>query len=258
MAWVAVAIGGAAVLGAGAAVYSANRAAGAIGDAANTAANTQDMVYNDQTRRWEPYEAVGKAALPLLSDWDKNNPLPDYQKTVTDPMAAWNYEQTPAYKAKFTLGSEELNNQLQARGLSTGAVAANRAADLSRKLTASDYVTERNYNLGNLQDIYKSKLEKNTTNYARLLDQVRIGQGANSSLGAAGQAYATGVGNAAIEVGKADAGFYAGLPGAVLGTANTGLKAYDTGRRAGWWGDSPSGTEVDNAAWENMPAGAWG
>jgi len=120
--------------------------------------------------------------------------MPSYQNEVMNPMDAWRYEQSPAYQAKYTLGQEELNKQLQARGLGASGVGASRAADLSRKLTADDYTSERNYRLGQYTDKYKSLLNDNTTRYNQLLDQVKIGQGAAGSLGQAGNQYAQSIG----------------------------------------------------------------
>ena len=162
--------------------------------------------------------------------------LPSYEDTVTKPMESWNYEQSPAYKAKYTLGMEELNKQLQARGLAPSGVGASRAADLNRRLTAEDYAGERSYALGSKQDLYKSRYSENTDRYNRLLDQVKMGTGASAQMGAAGNQYASQVGQSAMLAGNAQAGFYSGLGGLIPQSVNTGLKAYDLGNKAGWWG----------------------
>jgi hypothetical protein len=173
--------------------------------------------------------------------------LPDYKATVTDPMASWDYTQSPAYKAKYTLGMEELNKQLQARGLAPSGVGATRAADLARNLTAADYGSERSYAQGNLTDIYKSRYSQNTDRYNRLLDKVKIGQGAAGSAGTAGNAFATQVGNAQKDAGAAQASFYSGLGGLSGQTVSTGLKAYDYGNKQGWWGQGANSAAVTAA-----------
>ena len=119
--------------------------------------------------------------------------------------------------------------------MGSSSIGANRAADLSRRLTAEDYASERNYRTSQLTDLYKSKYSENTDRYNRLLDQVKIGQGAAGTLGQTGNVYASEVGKATTQAGQAEAGFYAGIPGTMLNTVSTGLKAYDTGKRAGWW-----------------------
>ena len=170
--------------------------------------------------------------------------LPSYQDIVLNPMESWNYEQSPAYQAKYTLGMQELNKQLQARGLAPSAIGGNRATDLSRRLTADDYNAERAYALGNRQDLYKSKYSENADRYNRLLDQVKMATGASSSMGQAGNQYANSVGQSAMQAGQARAGFYSGLPGAAMNGVSTGLKAYDYGNQQGWWGN---GAAVTNA-----------
>jgi len=236
MSWVATAVIGGAVIGAGASIYAAGESSDAVEGAAQTSSDTQRYIFDRNTQLNDPFYQAGKAALPGLTGWDAANPLPDYKSTVTDPMASWNYEQSPSYKAKYTLGMEELNKQLQARGLAPSGVGATRAADLARRLTAEDYTGERAYAQGNLTNIYKSRYAENTDRYNRLLDQVKVGTGASAQMGAAGDQYANAVGENAMAAGNARAGFYAGIPGAVMNTANTGLKAYDYGNKAGWWG----------------------
>jgi hypothetical protein len=248
MSWVAVAVVGGAVIGAGASIYSADKSSGAVEDAANANKDTQTYIYNENKKLFEPYYNVGVAALPGLTSYDATHPYPSYEDMVSKPMESWDYTQSPAYKAKYTLGSEALNNQLQARGLNASGIGANRAADLSRRLTAEDYNSERAYRTGQLTDKYRADLASNTDQYNRILDQIRVGQGAASSLGTAGNQYATGVGQATMDAGKAEGAFYAGLPGATLNVASTALKAYDTGQRAGWWGNSGVDAAGQNAA----------
>jgi hypothetical protein len=240
MSWVATAVIGGAVIGAGASIYAAGESADAISGAAQTSSDTQRYIFDRNTALNDPFYQAGKAAVPGLTGWDAANPLPDYKSTVTDPMASWDYTQSPAYKAKYDLGMVELNKQLQARGLAPSGVGATRAADLQRNLTAADYGTERAYTQGNLTDIYKSRYSQNTDRYNRLLDQVKMGTGASAQMGAAGNQYANAVGQNAMAAGNAQAGFYAGIPGAVMNTASTGLRAYDYGNKAGWWNSNPS------------------
>jgi len=208
--------------------------------AQNRATMTQQKTASEnlawQKELMAPYLPLGEEGARGLSGYDAANPLPDYKSTVTDPMASWDYKQSPAYGAKYTLGMEELNKQLQARGLASSGVGANRAADLSRKLTSEDYTGERAYAQGNLTDIYKSRYAQNSDRYNRLLDQVKIGQGAAGTAGAAGNEWAGQVGNAQKQAGENQASFYSGLGGLTTNAANTGLKAYDYGNKQGWWG----------------------
>jgi hypothetical protein len=218
----------------------------AIKDAAKTSADAQTYIYNDTKKRFEPYEEVGKNALPGLKGFDAAHPTPSFEETVSKPMEGWNYEQSPAYKAKYTIGMEELNKQLQARGLAPSGVGATRAADLNRRLTSEDYNAERSYRTGQLTDLYKGRLSENTDRYNKILDQIKVGTGASASLGQAGNQYADSVGKNAMAVGEAQANLYSGLGGLSGKASSTGLKAYDTWQKAGWWGGS--GAETTGSA----------
>jgi hypothetical protein len=204
--------------------------------------NDYNVKLNQYNQDMEAYNASTSSAQTSTDSVVPAVPLPSYDELVYNPMENWNYEQSPAYKAKYSLGMEELNKQMQARGLASSAVGGNRALDFARRLTADDYTTERGYETGRRTDRYKGLMSENTDAYNRLLDQVRIGQGAAGSLGSAGNQYAQGVGQATMAAGQAQAGFYAGLPGMAYNTAAAGLKAYDTGQRAGWWGSGNNNT----------------
>lgn len=226
---------------------AAFKGSAAVEDAAQTSADASKYVYNDTKERFAPYEAAGKGALPALTGWDANNPLPSFEDTVNKPMEGWNYESSPAYKAKYSLGMEDLNKQLQARGLSSGGLGATKAADLSRNLISSDYNSERAYRRGELTDLYKSKYSENSDRYNRLLDLVKGGQGAASSMGTAGNQYASGVGESARLAGEGEASFYSGLGGLSGKAASTGLRAYDYGSKNGWWNSGASDAAVTQA-----------
>ena len=66
---VAAAIAGAAVVGAGASIYSANKAAGAQESAANQASGTQLAMYNQSRADQAPWRQAGGQALNALSQW---------------------------------------------------------------------------------------------------------------------------------------------------------------------------------------------
>lgn len=244
MSWIAVAVVGGSVIGA----VAADKSAGAIEDAANSSNDTQRMIYNDQKKRWEPFENLGKEAIPGLKGFDAAHPYPSLKEIVSDPMEGWNYETSPAFNAKKVIAQESLNNQLNARGLNTGGMAAVRSADLTRKLVSDDYTKERDYRRSNLMDIYNSRLADNQDKYAKILDMIKIGTGASSSAGAAGNQYAAAVGKNDMAAGGARADFYSGLAGMPLQTANLGLKAYDMGKRGGWWNNDDSVTAAGRDA----------
>ena len=228
------AIVGGSVIGAGASIYGASKAAKATKQAADTSADASRYMYDRTVELNDPFYQQGLSALEDIDDYDSSR-LPTYEDTVSKPMDDWNYEQSDSYKAQYGLGMEELNKQLQARSLAPSGVGATRAADLSRKLTATDYDKERTYRKSSLSDLYNSRLSENQNRYQQLLDKVKMGTGATSAMGAAGNQYASQVGQSATAKGEAEAGFYSGLGGVPTSTMATGLKMYDMGNKGGWW-----------------------
>jgi len=246
MSGIATAIVATAIVGGTASYIAADKSADAIESAAQTSSDTQLMIYNDQKKRWEPYETMGHEALPGLRGFEDKYPTPSFEDMVTKPMDAWQYESSPAYAAKKRLALEELGNQMNARGINTGGLGAVRAADVTRRLVSDDYDKERAYQRGSLIDLYKGRMSENTDRYSKILDQIKVGQGAAGELGRAGNVYAGEVGKNALVAGGAKADFYSGLGGLPSEIANTGLKAYDYGKKNGWWG-SGSGVEAAGA-----------
>lgn len=145
--------------------------------------------------------------------------------------------ESPAAKYQREKGNVALQRALAARGLGGSGYATSKVADLESSIAASDW--ENQYN--------------------RLLDLTKIGTGASSATGSAGQglsaAYGQGaqnLGNIASQAGAAKAGLYSGLGAASANTVSAGMKAYDYGKNAGWWGGSSGlaeGTTDDTIAW---------
>ncbi len=106
---VAAAIGGAAVIGAGASIYSSNKAAGAQRSAANQANATQQHMY-DQTRSdLGGYRDVGGGAAQALGNfYGLGGTSPDYQKILSG---------LPGYQFQMQSGTKAVDQNLAARGL---------------------------------------------------------------------------------------------------------------------------------------------
>lgn len=65
---IAAAIGGAAVLGAGATIYASGKATSATRDASNTASRVQEDALKQQAELSAPYRALGESAIPTLQN----------------------------------------------------------------------------------------------------------------------------------------------------------------------------------------------
>src|SRR4051812_2330304 len=103
MAWVATAVIGAGVIGAGATIYGANKAADAQKDAAQTAANTSLGMYNTTRGDLSPFRQIGVGA---------GNQLTNRLSELTSPinMDQATLEKTPGYQFNLTQGLKAVSN----------------------------------------------------------------------------------------------------------------------------------------------------
>lgn len=128
MSFVAAAIGGGALIGAGASIYASNKQS----DAANNALQFQQNVLGQNQANAKPFIGAGTGALDRLNT------------SYNDPTSVTN---TPDYKFGVTQGMDALQNSAAARG---GALSGNflRSADQFGQDYATNYLG--NYRSGNL------------------------------------------------------------------------------------------------------------
>ena len=209
-AWVAVAIGGAALISGAATIYSSNKAADAQKNAANTAANTSMGMYNTTRGDLAPYRDLGNK---YAGELDQQMPF------LTSPikMDQATLEQTPGYQFTKTQGLKAVQNSAAARGLGVSGAALKGAAAFATGLADNTYQTQ--FNLENV----------NRTNaFNRLKSLVDAGQGAAAGTGAAGTQAANTAASAQIGAGNAAAAAYNAAGGAISKGANDigGYAAY--------------------------------
>jgi len=190
MTWVAVAIGGSALLGA----YSSNKAAGAQRDASNQAAALQQQQYEQTRADQAPFRAAGEQALNKLI------PLSDYTKFGMDQ-----FQQDPGYAFRLSEGQKALERSAAARGglISGGALKA--ATRFGQDMGSQEYQnafnryqTERSAQLNPLQSL--AGLGQSSTNFVNTAGQ-NYANNAGNAIGAAGQANASGYMGAANAIG---------------------------------------------------------
>jgi hypothetical protein len=184
MTWVATAIGGSAVLGA----YSADRAANTQAGAANRAADLQQQQFERQVELQAPFREAGVRALPELEAASRYTPFGMNQFTAD-----------PGYGFRLAEGQKALDRQAAARGglISGGALKA--AQRYGQEMGSQEYTnafnryqTERQARLNPLQSL------------------AGVGQTSVGQLGQAGQAMASGVGEAGGQAAQARASGYMG------------------------------------------------
>jgi hypothetical protein len=198
MPWIALAIGGSALLGA-----SASRSAASTqSDAANRAAELQNQQFQQTREDLAPYRAAGQTALNALTPLATN-----YQK-----FGMAQFQQDPGYAFRLSEGQKALDRSAAARGglISGGALKA--AQRYGQDMGSQEYMnafnryqTERNAQLNPLQSL------------------AGVGQTTANQLGQYGAANAANVGNLMTGGAAAQAAGRVGAANAATGGLGTYL-----------------------------------
>jgi hypothetical protein len=233
MSFVAVAIGGSALLGVGGAAISASAAGKAASQQQQASTNALDFeegAFGTVQSAEAPYEAAGTSALGTLQ-----NDLPSLTAGF-DPTAAGlpsnfsfdgsKLSQTPGYQFALAQGNNSVMNSAAARG-GDASGAALEALDSFNVGEADQnynnvYAQQQGTYNSNYSDAYNTYESNQANAFSRLASLVGVGQTATGQVANAAQNYgnnaasiATGAGNAAAAgtVGAANA-FSSGLSGA--------------------------------------------
>jgi hypothetical protein len=199
-----------------------NNATDAQTKAANNALALNAAQYAQNRQDFMPYMQQGYKGLGDLKNFDMQaglGQLPSYQTEVTDKLPLYNED--PAIKAQKSLAQRGLQRQLNARGLNYGATGASAAADLNMNYDAQGYdkysgeLKNRYAALGNE---YQTRYGQNNDAYNKIMNDIKIGQGAAGSVQNASNNYVnnataanTAAGNAAGQGDIAQANIYKNL-----------------------------------------------
>jgi hypothetical protein len=196
--------GGAALIGASMTSSAARSAAGAQAAAADRAAELQQQQFERQVELQAPFREAGVRALPELEAASRYTPFGMSQ-----------FQQDPGYGFRLSEGQKALDRQAAARGglISGGALKA--AQRFGQEMGSQEYTnafnryqTERQARLNPLQSL------------------AGVGQSSVNQLGQAGQAMATGVGEAGGQAAQARASGYMGGANALSSALGTGSNLY--------------------------------
>ena len=167
MAWVATAIVGSAVIGAGASIYGAGQAADAQTNASNNSIAAQKAQYQQTRADLLPYQTQGQDASDKLK-------AANY---YTDPikMDQATLEATPGYQFNLTQGLKSTQNSAAARGLGNSGAALKGAAAFATGLADNTY-----------QNQFNNANTNNTNAYNRLKGLIDTGENAAAQTGAMG------------------------------------------------------------------------
>jgi hypothetical protein len=196
---VAAAIAGAAVVGAGASAYSANKAAGAQKDAANQASNTQMGMFNQIQANEQPYLSAGQGALSQLQSiyglGGKGPNAGQIMKTL---------QGLPGYQFQMQQGTQAVDRSAAARGLLNSGATGKALTQYGQGL-ASNYLGNYVNGLAGIAG----------------MGQASAGQQAQVGMNTANQ-----IGANQMSAGNAAAAGYIGTGQAINGAINNGIGLY--------------------------------
>lgn len=242
MTWVAVAVGGGAILGAVVSSSNAGSAANAQQNAANTASQTQLQMYNQTRTDQTPWRNAGGQAIGALSSY-YGLPTTNADGTTTpgNPNAGADdtklIQSLPGYQFNLDQGNQSVQRDLAAKGL-LGSGAAGKALTQYGQGYA---MNASNQYLNGLQSI------------------AGVGQTSVQATGQAGANAANQIGSNQIYAGNAQASGYANQSNAI----NSGLSglggaiAYgNAGGSSGYY--SPYSAPSPSAPYTNIAGGSDG
>lgn len=197
MSWVAVAIGGSAVLGAGASIYGA----GLQADAANNASGVQQHMFDTTTQNLAPWMNQGQVSLKQLGQQFGKVSSPGNQ-----PFDLSKFQASPAYNFNLEQGMNAINKGAAARG---NFYAPQTLQDLGK------------FAQGTASNEFQNSFGNYNTNQNNLFSRLQTlsggGQNAAANLGALGAQTAGQIGGNMIGAGNANAAGIVGATNAVGG-----------------------------------------
>lgn len=222
---VAVAIGGAAVLGAGASIIGGSKAASAQKSSAQAAINEQNAEYQQTRADYAPWRAAGQTALgSLMSAYGLGGSsgaggASGAAGGSSGTPSYGGFQQSPGYQWELDQGEQAVNRNAAARGnfASGGTIKA-----------------EQRYATG--------LASQDFNNYTGGLAQIAgLGQAGTNATTAAGTNAATNVSNELIASGNAQASSYANTASSINSGLNNAMSAYLMGNMGMFGGTSGGG-----------------
>ena len=202
MAWVATAVIGAGVLGAGATIWGANKAADTQSKNAERVAQMQQQQYAQTREDLSPYRAIGE---------DAGGRLTSRLSELTTPISVnpQDFLNSDYYKFLETQGNRAVTNSAAARGLGSSGAALKGAAAFAKGLNSQEW--QNNFNMQNINQ---------TNAFTRLKSLVDTGQNAAAQTGTFGTQAAQNAGAALTGGANAQAAAANATGGALSGLAN--------------------------------------
>lgn len=222
MAFIAAAIIGSAVVGAGAGIYASNKAASAQTKAAQQAQDTQMQMFDKQTALQEPFRQGGITSQNRLMDLlglSQNTEAQGYG-SAAQPFGEAQFAEDPGYAFRLKEGMKALEHSAAARGGLISGAAMKGAQRYGQEMGSQEYMNAFN---------------RYQTERAALLNPLQslmgAGQTAANTLSQAAQNTGNNVSDLQTQAGNARASGYVGSANALtsaLGNATNSYLGYKT------------------------------
>lgn len=253
---VATAIIGSGLVGAGASIFGANRAADAQTNAANAAIANQQRMYGLNQAQLQPFINAGAGQIgnqqALLNPNNASGPLAALMK-LTMPGADMSAElaQTPGYQFSLGQGLRASNNQLAARGLGgSGGAVAKGATNFAEGLAGNTW-----------QSVVQALQNQFTSQAGAGQNLINSGQGAAGALAGVGTNTANQISGSLTGAGNAQAASYnaIGSAGGTVGQSLTTAALLDklTGGNGLFGSGGSGGVYQGNSSVNGAPLGGF-
>lgn len=239
MTWVAVAIGGAAVIGGATSYLGSQKQSGA----ANKASQQQLQMFQQTQANLSPYMQTGQQANQELAHGLGLNGAGQYNPNspLLQPFGLDQFQQSPDYQFNLQQGQQAIDKAASARGNYYAPQTLQDTAKFSQGLASQEFNNAYqmyNQNQGNI--------------FSRLFQTSGSGQNAAAGLGGLSQSAATGSGLFGTSAGAAQAGGIQGAGMSLSQLAYLPLLQQQLGQQqqSTYGGNAPYPTGTANAGWQ--------
>jgi len=209
MSWIAVAVGGASLIGGILSSNASKSAAQTQANAANAANQMQWNMFQQQQENQKPWLEAGKGALGQLT-------------TLTGPGGQWSQplsmsdlQMDPGFAFRMQQGMDALNRSGAASGMTLSGAQVRGAEDYGQGLGSQEYGAAWN-----------RAMSDRSTRFGQLASMAGLGQAANAQIGQMGMQTAGQMGNNMTSAGAAQAAGQVGSANAWTNALNTGLNTW--------------------------------
>jgi hypothetical protein len=158
-------------------------AGGAIGGGVMANNALQDSI-KDMQKYNEPFYNLGVSNIDALNAADPTGGAGKYTDALGSYGTNFKFDATnPAYTQQLAETTRLNDQNLAARGMYNSRAGLNLQDQSARNLTATEFDKQYSRGYTNLMDMFNMTSKTGATNYAKLLDMVKIGSGASSAAG---------------------------------------------------------------------------